>query len=564
MNQRTIGVPDARLFTVRFLALALASCAGVVMLPAGDADAADQKRSRDKMVELNKQALFFYQAKDWESAKDSLDQAIDIAEAAGLENNNMTARTYVHLGAVYWAGFHDREAANQNFSMAKKIRPDIQLTPMIETPDLKAAFAMASDKAVVALPVVPTPKRPAIRVPPISPKVAAADGEGANASTDSIQVAAADGEDEPALPATMSSPLMCTIPTVAAPNRELAFRCALQPGLTATLMQLHYRPRGYESYQVKRMQRTARGWYIATLPSDLMQLGSLQVYFDARDDADNLVASIGQPSSPSVIAVRERGSIGSSGREDDPLRRAREEARADRYEAGLHRRREGSLWLGLGAGMGWGYVPAGKLEWEKNVQVSAMTTQAGMFHLVPEIGTMVSDNFGLALQGRIEFIRQEQAMYADPATGAQVQLAGTLPGAPATVAPALFVRAIGYLDLSNRGNLRLSYSGDVGGGFIRFPVKPFASVSYQSETDTTVADWDKTIAKTDTRSVGMVLFGASVGLSWNLSRHFALAWNGRALSGVPSWGAVFESTLSAQLAFGGKSGQESLPDEEED
>jgi hypothetical protein len=546
MDKRAIRSSATGVFAARLLAIALA--AGATVMTSGSAQAADPKKPREKMVELNKQALFFYESKDWTTAKDLLSEALDIAEAVGLENNKMTARTYLHLGAVYWVGFRDREAAIQNFSMSKKIRPDIRLTPLIETADLKAVFDAAPDQVDSSLPAVAsTPPPPVVQAP-----------KGISPST------ADDGEGEPDLPSSMSAPLMCTLPTIASPNRALTIRCALRPGLNASLVRIHYRPRGIEAYQAQDMRRTARGWYIVTLPRDLMQKGSLLVYFDARDDSDNQVASLGQFAAPSVIAVRERSSSGGGGLEEDPLRRINEQARAEKYEAGLHRRRAGSLWLGMGAGMGWGYVPAGNLEWERNVRVSALTTTTGLLHLAPEVGYMWSDNFGLALQGRIELIRQQQAIYPDPVTGQPVQLAANIPDTPATVAPALFARAIGYLDLSKNGNLRLSYSGDLGGGYIRLPIKPRAEMTYDSVSQAYVPDYGRTIARTDTRPVGWMLVGASVGVSWNISRNFAIAWNVRALSGLPSWGAIVEGTLSTQLAFGTKSDQESLPEDDEE
>jgi hypothetical protein len=61
----------------------------------------------------------------------------------------------------------------------------------------------------------------------------------------------------------------------------------------------------------------------------------------------------------------------------------------------------------------------------------------------------------------------------------------------------------------------------------------------------------------------MVLGGASAGLILHLSRHFALALDGRVLTGLPNWGAVVEAGLSVQLAFGGVKGPAVTEDEEE-
>ena len=111
-----------------------------------------------EIVELNKQALLSYEAKDFETARDLLTKALKEAKAAGLEDDKMTARTYLHLGAVYWVGFQDQAVALQNFSLAKRIRPDIQLTPSIETADLKSVFDMAT---VEAEPTTAPRRRPA-------------------------------------------------------------------------------------------------------------------------------------------------------------------------------------------------------------------------------------------------------------------------------------------------------------------------------------------------------------------------------------------------------------------
>jgi len=501
------------------------------------------------MVELNKQALLSWDAKDWQTAKDLLLKAIDEANAAGLESNNMTARTYLHLGAVYWVGFKDREAAIKNFAISKKIRPDIQLTPAIDNPDLKAVFDSATDEPEGGQPIAtPSPQpRPAAPPPLASGPVTISD----------------DGGDEPDLPASLPAPLMCTVPEVVPPKKALTIRCALQPGLNAMRVEVHYRPRGVEAFQSLGMRRTPKGWYIVTLPGNLMKKGVLQIYFDARDSSDNQVASNGQIDSPSVIAVRKGSSYSSGGDSEDPMKHIRDELKAEEYLAGLHRRREGAVWFGMGGGLGWGFVPAGSLEWERNVRVSALTTTTGSYHLLPEVGYMVSDNFGLALQGRLEFIQQQQAVYPDPETGRPVQLAASISGSPTTMAPAAFGRAIGYLDISSGGNLRFSYSADLGGGYVRFPVKPVAVVS-QNANDQIEVDWNRTIAKTDTRPVGTFLLGATMGMLWNLSSHFGISLDMRVLSGLPHWGAVVEGGLSVQLAFGGQKGPAAASDDNED
>src|ERR1700690_69382 len=131
MGTKELGWSAARFSAVRFLALTLSVSTVALALPARIAHA-DQKKSREKIVEFNKQALLSYEAKDFETAKNLLTKALKEAKQAGLEDDKMTARTYLHLGAVYWVGFQEQSVALQNFALAKKIRPDIQLTPSID------------------------------------------------------------------------------------------------------------------------------------------------------------------------------------------------------------------------------------------------------------------------------------------------------------------------------------------------------------------------------------------------------------------------------------------------
>jgi hypothetical protein len=539
MGTKELGWSAARFSAVRFLALTLSVSTVALAFTAHTAYAADQKKSRDRIVEFNKQALLSYEAKDFETAKELLTKALKEAKQAGLEDDKMTARTYLHMGAVYWVGFQDQSVALQNFALAKKIRPDIQLTPSIETADLKSVFdlAVAEPDAPAAKPAAPVrgtaQPRPAAPAPRVSD----------------------DGGGEPDLPVSMSAPLMCTVPSEVPPGKDLTMRCALKPGLNAKAVNLHHRAPGVEAYQVLAMRKTAKGWYLATLPGHVLKIGTLQIYFDARDGSDNEIASNGQVDSPSVIEIRKKDSSkrGGDGDGDDPLNRIRNQQRDESYEASLHRRREGAIWIGVGAGAGAGFVTGGNLEWRSKVKVSQVTAPTGLFHLVPELGYMYSDSFGLAVQARIEFIKQEQL---------PGQTGPSISGAPTDKAFALILRGINYMDLAG-GNLQFTFSGDIGGGYIRVPVKPVAGNTVTDSTGATKLDDASTIYKTDTRPIGPVVFGAGGGLIYHFSRHFALALEARGLLGLPDFGAVFEGQLSMQIGLFGKAGPKPADEEGE-
>jgi len=535
MGTKELGWSAARFSAVRFLALTLSVSTVALALPARTAHAIDQKKARDKIVDFNKQALLSYEAKDFETARDLLTKALKEAKQAGLEDDKMTARTYLHLGAVYWVGFQDQTVALQNFALAKKIRPDIQLTPSIETADLKSVFdlAVVEPEPAPAPVKATTPVRPQAQPRPTAP------------ATRLI----GDDNGEPELPATMSSPLMCTVPETWLPGKELSMRCALKPGLNAKVVQLHHRAPGVEAYQILAMRKTPKGWYVAALPGHVMKAPALQVYFDARDASDNAIASNGQVDSPSVIEVRKKGAVKVASDEcpaDDPMCNINRGAIAAAYEAGLHRRREGAIWFGVGGGAGVGYAPGGTLEWRKNVKVSQVTAPTGQFHILPEFGYMYSDGFGLALQARIEFIKQEQL--------SGVSSPNNYTGAPTDKGFAMMLRGISYTDLGD-GNLQFTVSGDIGGGYVRIPVKPVKGPMVTNpDTGNPEPLESSTIYKTDTRPIGPVVLGASAGFIYHFSRYFAVALEGRALSGLPNFGAVFEGQLSLQLGLLGKAG----------
>jgi hypothetical protein len=526
------------LFAARCLALALGLSGAVLVTSPRTAYAVDANKARSKIVDLNKQAILSYEAKDFETAKTLLNKALKEAKQSGLEDDKMTARTYVHLGAVYWVGFQDQATAVQNFALAKKIRPDIQLTPSIETPDLRTVFELA------AVDAEPTPAPEATPAPsPSSRSVKPAARPSAPAAPS--LTSGPEEEGEPDLPDTMAAPLMCAVPEDARAGKDLAIRCALKPGINAKIVQLHYRVEGGESFQVLPMKRTPKGWYLATLPGHMVKGKSLQVYFDAQGAGDNVLASNGQIDSPSIIEVRKKGAArGAAGGDDeDPMKKIRDQQSAEAYEAGLHRRREGAVWIGLGGGAGFGAVPGGPLEWETDIRVTSVRAPTGLFNFLPELGYMISDTFAMSLQARAEFIQQQQLA------------ASIRTGAPTTNAFALFARAIHYTDLTDGGNFQLSLSGDLGGGYIRIPVKPIAKYNgTDPNTGQPLLDNKNSIAKTDTRPIGPVLFGVSGGFIYHVSRHFALALDARVLSGLGNYGAVIEGIFSAQFAFFGKAG----------
>jgi hypothetical protein len=126
---------------------------------------ADENATLDTMVSMNRSALAALEAGKAEAARDELLEAIVLGKQKGLATHQMTARSYLHLGAVYLAGLKDPTKARRQLILALRIRPDMQITPQLDSPELRALFEEA--KAEATEPEAPPPP------PPVEPAAVA-------------------------------------------------------------------------------------------------------------------------------------------------------------------------------------------------------------------------------------------------------------------------------------------------------------------------------------------------------------------------------------------------------
>src|SRR6185436_6040018 len=145
---------------------------------------AQDQTAVQKMIDLNRQALAAFGNKDYEGAKSALMDAVVLGKEAGLANDKMMARTYLHLGVVYVDGLKDRGKGIRYMGLALRIRPDIPMTPALVTPTVTAAFdeakrdpQAAASGNVKAAPApapkaAPAPKPAPAPAPPPPPPVA--------------------------------------------------------------------------------------------------------------------------------------------------------------------------------------------------------------------------------------------------------------------------------------------------------------------------------------------------------------------------------------------------------
>ena len=561
--------------TVRWasLALGVGLIGAVLAASVTPALGADDERAVKKIIDLNKKALVAIDAKKFDVARDGLLQAETVAKQANLLTHKMLARTYVHLGAVYFLGYNDRKSASRYFGLAKSVRADIQLTPSLATPNLTAVF----DKATAggresdpwgeaaasgprSRPSVPPPARPVAPPPPPPAPPPVALGE-------------------PDLPVVLPADLYCPAVEEAPEGHEIVLRCAAKPKLKAESILLYYRASGAPSYAVAAMQNSPKGWLEASIPAEAATGESMQYYCEARDSGDNVVATSGQedipnpiiltPASPGSTAVHPRLATGGRGDGEDPLKGIKHEQDTEILERGIHRRRQGAFWLSAGWGTGAGYHMASLLEWRRDAPpVSAGLHHAGWYNSYWEIGYLITDHIGTAVQARWEYI---------PIQGS----GDTNKGRPANGAISVIGRGLYYLDLG-AGNAQIQFSADLGGGNgYRFAFPPTNSLAHPQyvagPNGVCLKDAQqncilKPTLLTDTVRSGPLVYGAGAGFIYHFTRHIAANFELRFLGAGPHLGLLLEGYASLQLAFGGKRAVEAgdappmerLPEEDEE
>ena len=549
------GLGRAGLLCLCLAAVGIVLAVGVPPALAKGKTAKKSSNPGKKLIDLNKKALADLDAGEFDVARDALLEAVKVAESAGMLQDKMLARTYVHLGAVTFLGYKDRKGALRYFGKAKEIREDIQLTPSLETPALLDLFAKAKPGGTgEELPASKPATKTAPQLTP-TPRVPVATPTLPDSPPSSVP-------QELDVPAVLPSDLYCPAVEEGIEGHDVTIRCAVNPSLKAERILLFYRASGAPTYKVAAMQIGDRGWQVASIPADQVKGESMQYYCEARDSDDNILATNGQEDLPNPIMIRPDTSApvvarpgSGKGDGEDPLdkwKKDRDRAEAEVY---LHRRRRGAFWVGASAGTGYGYHLASRYEWRRDADpVGKGTHVAGLITMYPEIGYLVTDHFGVAVQGRIEYI---------PIEGS----GDTTPGRPASGAYSVLARALYYLDLGV-GNAQVQFSADFGGGEgYRFhfpPTNPKGDKYWDPRTRGDCTDpafcAKKPTLLTDTIRSGPIIYGAGAGFIYHFTSHIAANVEVRVLGAGPHFGLLGEVYGSFQVSFGGRAPEPSAAD----
>jgi len=119
----------------------------------------------------------------------------------------------------------------------------------------------------------------------------------------------------PALPGHVSEPIQCTMPDEVAAGVDLYVHCVPRSNVSAKALVLYYRPGNAVIYNSLTMERSKKGWYVATIPGGRIGGKLLHYYVEARDDRAVLVGN-GQAGSPNIATVKTGGAPDPLGRAD--------------------------------------------------------------------------------------------------------------------------------------------------------------------------------------------------------------------------------------------------------
>jgi hypothetical protein len=497
---------------VGFVALAL------VASPARAEDVGAQ------VQKMNKRAMDDYDSLEFESSRRTLQDAVQMLRANGLDETPLAATTYGNLGMVYINGFKDRNRGQQQFVNALKINPQYKLDPAVDTPELAEAFAAAQKQLGKAKPSVvtrqpeqkqPEQKPPVQRQPPVKPA------------------------EVPTPPVEEVHGLQHNAIDEARPNAPIPVRAKLGGDVGATRVFLFFRGSGQEDFLSVPMKNTGGAEWVGVIPADAVNGKSLQYYLEARDARSRAVANSGSAPSPYIISISDSAAPSGNVPEvdvEDPLMKER---LAKKRKSEEHKSTRDHLFVFVMPGFGFGVEPAGnhtEVAWQYQTNtmkyvpqpVGATGIAVAPFHLAVEVGYLITPKISVSLFGRFQLVTGANAetVHTGMESGATTKAFGAV---------AALVRAR-YLFLEGRFHPYVHV--DLGGGEIRHQLDITSAQSdanplvdkYSADQWNMGAITDKTQLQgvcgnpkscSDTISLGYLFIGGGGGIWYDFASHFA-------------------------------------------
>ncbi|HXU03264.1 MAG TPA: tetratricopeptide repeat protein [Polyangia bacterium] len=447
---------------------------------------AEDSAAVEKVTKLNKKAVDEYQNLNFEEARKLLRAAVDTCSQAGLDNHPVTARTYVHLGIVTFAGFKQRDEAIKYFRKALDIQADIKLDKILATPEVQEVYdeAVAQQKEAAAAAVKKEPPKP---------------GEGI--------------EHEPVTESPQGSPI--------------TIKATIDPALGAKKVVLSFSADGADDFAEKEMQEDppGSGKYSAEIPQSATQGGVVDYFIEALGDNDSPIATKGSSTKTLKISM-----LGPNGQPLVPRKPKKPPEKKPTSEEAP------SLFFGLGVGSGFGWTTGtGEINATKNKVNPPGFEMSRLLHFAPEVGYYVSPDLLVSVQLRLQLVSGATDYHSDPNDPNDRGCGSDNVCKAGTYAFAGLARASLFF---GEGDFRTYVAGNLGVGTIRH-VATFES--------NPVCGTNRMTTCVDTVPAGPILVGAGAGIMYNVSPAFALTLGTNALVAFTKF--TFHVDLNAGLAF---------------
>ena len=526
------------------VAVVIFALAAVVLAPS-TARAEDVDKQVQKM---NKRAMDDYDSLEFESARRTLQDAVQMLRANGLDETPLAAKTYANLGIVYINGFKDRNRGQQQFVNALKIQPDYKLDPAVATPELDEAF-QAAVKQVAKMGGKSKPKP--VTPPPATPKPV---------TPPPVEKPPETPPTPPSTPGEEVHGLQHTPVDESRPNAPIPVRAKLGSDVGATRVFLFFRGSGQEDFLSVPMKNASGAEWVGVIPADAVTGKSIQYYLEARDARGRAVVNAGSGPSPFVVVISDTAAAPTNVPEvdvEDPLMKER---LAKKRKDEEHKSTRDHLFIFVMPGFGFGVEPAGnhtEVAWQFQTQganmnrfiqqpVGATGIAVAPFHLAVELGYLITPKLSLSIFGRFQLV-----------TGANaetVRVTGMESGATTKAFGAVAVLARArYRFLEGRFHPYIHV--DLGGGEIRHVldissaegeppnghplVDKFTADTWNaSPTDqTTLQMYQQEVCSnhkncSDTISLGYLFIGGGAGIWYDFASHFAFILDVNLLGGI--------------------------------
>jgi hypothetical protein len=558
-----------------------------------------------KVVEINRQALAQIQANKYEAARDALWGAIALLTDANLGEHPISARTHIHLAAVYMTGFNDRTKAIRQFVIALKIDPNIKITPQVETAALDEAFDAARGQVGLAAqartaPAAPSGKTPAASTPAPTAEEQAMPASGSSAGTSAGGRRGLRGarkfvdQEEPTPPARVPEPFYCPLPDEVPPKEDIPVRCVTQKQPRKASATVFYREKGAEDFTPLPMTRSPKGWLSATVPGAAVTGSAFQYYLEAKVPGIKEPLSIGSADGPNLMPIvdgaapvnntmlamllegKDTSTRPAPMVEDNaPLDEINKQYQMDEELRKYHRRLPGAVFISLGGGaFAQTYHGAMSLDsHDPTIQLQAGPSGATLLQTTGEIGYQFTDKLGMSIQARLQITPSHSSGWVIPPGSSMKQ--------PPTSALAIFLR--GQYALLTLGNFQAFGSAIAGFSPMGKTFLGYVAGNCELALDGTLVDGkpykcpdppNHLVGHSDTVSGGPVAVGLGVGMMYHITRSLAIWVEGRGLYSFGSivlgeWNAglaiahKFESSAPASRMPEGQGGWERPPGEED-